>query len=99
MLRSDSPTANPREISSRSESDNHTGDYSTAGNGRRNPPDTTWVRIVDGGRPNRRLIDRNDSPASNLSHNSAFSDSDNRRITHLDNEKLNLPGFHAGSVV
>ena len=86
IARSDSSAANPREISSRSESDNRTGDHPDAGNGRRNLKDTTWVRIVDGGRPNRRLIDRNDSPASNRSQISNFSDSDNRRITHLHNE-------------
>ncbi len=56
--------------------------------GRRNPRDTTWVRIVDGDCPNRRLIDRNDSHSSNRSHSSVFSNSDDRRITHLHNETL-----------
>ena len=40
----------------------------------RHPAATTWVRTDDGARPNSRLIDRSDSPASNLSHNSVFSD-------------------------
>ncbi len=57
-------------------------------NGRRNLRGTTWVRIVDGDCPNRRLIDRNDSHASNRSHSSVFSNSDDRRITHLHNETL-----------
>ena len=86
--RSDSSAANPREISSRSQSDNRCGDHCAAGNGRRNPAVTTWVRIVDGDRPDRRLIDRNDSHASSRSHSSVFSNSDDRRITHLHNQTL-----------
>ena len=39
---------------------------------------------------NRRLIDRNDSPPSNPSQISDFSDSDNRRNTHLHIETLQL---------
>ena len=42
-------------------------------------------RNVGGGRPNRRLINRNDSPASNRSQISNLYDSDNLRITHLHN--------------
>jgi hypothetical protein len=85
--RIESPTAKPREISSRSVSDNRIADHSGSGTGRRNLADATWVRIVDGGRLNRRLIDRNDSPPSNRSQISVFSDSDNLRITHLHNKR------------
>jgi hypothetical protein len=60
-----------------------------AGSGRRNPPATAWVRIVDGGLPNLRLIDRNDSPASNLSQISERSTSDNLRTsTSYENPQL-----------
>ena len=49
-----------------------------------------WVRTDDGARPNRRLIDRSDSPASNRSHNSAFSDSENRSTTSPPYETTTL---------
>jgi hypothetical protein len=79
--RNDWPPASPREISSRSLNDNRNRHQSAAGTGRRHPAATTWVRTDDGARPNARLIARSDSPASNLSHNSAFSDSENRPTT------------------
>ena len=56
----------------------------------RNPEPTSRVRIVDGDLPNRRLIDRCDSPASNRSQTSDFSNSENRRTTHLHIETLQL---------
>ena len=53
------------------------------------PADTTWVRIVDGGRPNRRLIDRSDSPDSNRSQVSACSDSDHLLTAHFQERHNN----------
>ncbi len=79
----DTPDAIPREISSRTESDKRLGDHAAGGIGLFHPADTTWVRIVDGGRPNQRLIDRNDSPESNRSQISVLSGSDNLLIAHI----------------
>jgi len=46
------------------------------------PNGTSRVLAVDGCRPDRRLIDRCDSPVSHRSHNSFRSDSDNRSMQH-----------------
>jgi len=86
IQRSDTPWAIPREISSRSANDNRNRHQSAAGAGRRHPAATTGVRTDDGARPNWRLIERSDSPASNRSHNSVFSDSENRSTTSPPNE-------------
>ena len=90
MARSDSPTATPREISSRSVNDSRNGDHSGAGTGRRNPAATTWDRIEDRARPRRRATDATDSPASRRSHTSDLSDSDKRFTTHLLDETPQL---------
>jgi hypothetical protein len=85
----DSPAARPRLISSRSvnDNDNRNCDHSAAGIGRRQPDDTNRVWIVDGDLPTARLIDRCDSPPSHRSQTSALSNSDNRTITNLLDEK------------
>jgi hypothetical protein len=56
--RSDSPTAIPGEISSRSSSDSRNKHHSATGTGRRQPEDNNRVLIVAGARSNTLAIDR-----------------------------------------
>jgi len=85
--RNDSFPASPLEISSRSAIDNRNERHSTRGLRRLQPDETKRVRIVDGDRPSRRLIDRCDSPASHQSHKSSRSTPDNPSTAHLHRDK------------
>jgi hypothetical protein len=77
MHRSDSPAANPREISSRSHSDKQTAAL-VRSRGRIPPVSPTYWRIEPSERPSWLPITRNDTPARINRQISNFSATDIR---------------------
>ena len=79
ILRSDSPAASPREISSRSDSDNLMA-ARVRSRGRIPPVSPTYLRIEASERPRCRPMIRNDTPARTSRQISNFSATDMRAM-------------------